>query len=349
MSKILVIEDNKEIRDNIVEILELANYEVTVGKNGKQGLEIAMTDIPDIILCDIMMPDLDGYDVLYLINKNAETSNIPFIFITSKSERLDLRKGMEMGADDYLTKPFGRLELLNAIEIRLKKKDLQHDFYSRSLEQLDNLIPKNEGLIELKKIIAERKSRLFKKNQVVYYEGDSATGIYLVLSGKIKTIKMTEEGRELMTGIYQTEDFFGNNVILCNKPYDDTATALEDSSLFFFPKSQFDELLRLYPDVSGKFLEILSNEIRNKDAYLLQLAYQSVRKRIAEAILRMFKKSNSAIDSVSISRDDLAALSGTAIETVSRTLTEFKNEGLIEKKGRLLKILNHDKISKMIN
>lgn len=349
MSKVLVIEDNNEIRENIVEILELANYEVIVAKNGAQGVAMATADLPDIVLCDIMMPELDGYGVLYLLNKNPETNNIPFIFITAKSERLDLRKGMEMGADDYLTKPFGRLELLNAIEIRIKKKELQHHFYSKSLEKLDNIISKNDGLAELKKIIAERKSRFFKKNQVVHYEGDGATGIYLVLSGKIKTIKMAEDGRELMTGLYRAEDFLGINIILSNSPHDDTATALEDSYLCFFPKAQFDELLRLYPDVAGKFLKILSNEIRNKDAYLLQLAYQSVRKRIAEAILRLIRKENDATDCINISRDDLAALSGTASETVSRTLTEFKNEGLIEKKGSFMKILNHKKISTMRN
>ena len=349
MSKILVIEDNIEIRENIIEILELASYEVTVAENGKQGVELALLNLPDIILCDIMMPELDGFGVLYLLNKNPETTNIPFIFITSKSERLDLRKGMEMGADDYLTKPFGRLELLNAIEIRLKKKDLQHQFYSSSLEKLDNLISKNDGLKELKNIIAERKSRMFKKNQVVHYEGDNATGIYLVVTGKIKTIKMAEDGRELMTGIYQKEDFLGTNTILSNKPHDDTATALEDSNLCFFPKAQFDTLLRQYPDIAEKFLKILSNEIRNKDAYLLQLAYHSVRKRIAQAILRLFREHNIETDSISISRDDLAALSGTASETVSRTLTEFKNEGLIEKKGSFLKILNQDKISNMRN
>lgn len=349
MSKVLVIEDNNEIRENVVEILELTGYEVMVANNGKLGVEMAIAGLPDIILCDIMMPELDGYGVLYLLNKNPETSNIPFIFITAKSERLDLRKGMEMGADDYLTKPFGRLELLNAIETRLRKKESQQHFYSKSLDQLDHLIAKNDGLTELKKIIAERKSRLFKKNQVVHYEGDSATGVYLVLSGKIKTIKMAEDGRELMTGIYLAEDFLGINIILSNKPHDDTATAIEDSYLCFFPKMQFDELLQLYPDVAAKFLRILSNEIRNKDAYLLQLAYHSVRKRIAEAILRLLKKENEETGSISISRDDLAALSGTASETVSRTLTEFKNEGLIEKKGSVLKILNHDKISKMKN
>ena len=349
MSKVLVIEDNIEISENIVEILELADYEVIVAKNGKQGVEMATMNLPDIILSDIMMPELDGYGVLYLLNKNPETTTIPFIFITSKSERLDLRKGMEMGADDYLTKPFGRLELLNAIETRLKKKDCQHLFYSKSLENLDNIVSKNNGLTELKKIISERKTRLFKKNQIIHYEGDHPTGIYLVISGKIKTMKMAEDGRELMTGIYQAEDFLGINIILSNNPHDDTATALEDSCLCFFPKTQFDEMLRLYPDVAGKFLEILSHEIRKKDGYLLQLAYQSVRKRISEAILRLYKQHEDGMETLSVSRDDLAALSGTAAETVSRTLTEFKNEGLIEKKGSTLKILNPDKMSKMRN
>lgn len=120
---------------------------------------------------------------------------------------------------------------------------------------------------------------------------------------------------------------------------------MEDSDLCFFPKIQFDQMLLQYPDMAGKFLEILSSEIRNKDAYLLQLAYQSVRKRLAEAILRLFKNETS----IRISRDELAALAGTASETVSRTLTEFKNEGLIEKKGSVLTILNFDKISKMRN
>ncbi|WP_298393686.1 response regulator [Flavobacterium sp.] len=349
MSTILVIEDAIEIRDNMVEILALAEYEIVIAKDGREGVAVALKELPDLILCDIMMPELDGYGVLYLLNKHPETSTIPFIFTTSKAERLDFRQGMEMGADDYLIKPFGRMELLKAIETRLKKKSTQDDFYNSSLAELENLPIRKGGLNELTKIIDERKSRFFKKHQVIHYEGDAATGIYLVLSGKIKTIKMAEDGREFMTGIYQKDDFLGTNVLLSNTPYADTATALEDSTLCFFPKLQFEELLRLYPDVAGKFLKILSNEIRNKDAYLLQLAYQSVRKRIAASICRLLQQGTTEPNCITISRDDLAALSGTASETVSRTLTEFKNEGLIEKKGSTLKILNPDKISKMKN
>lgn len=349
MVKALVIEDNKDIRENIVEILGLAGYEVIQAGEGKTGVELATKHLPDIILCDIMMPELDGYGVLYMLNKNEATGTIPFIFITAKSERLELRKGMEMGADDYLTKPFDAMELLNAIETRLKKKGLQRSFYSKSLEILDGLVPRNEGLAELKKMITERKIRPYKKKQVVYYEQDVANGIFLVVSGKIKTVKLGEDGRELMTGIYTADDFLAINIILSENCYAETATAMEDSEVCFFPKSQLEILLRTHPDVAGRFLKILSNEIRDKDAQLIQLAYQSVRKKIAQAIIRLSKNQNDDGTSIQISRDDLAALSGTASETVSRTLTEFKNECLIEKKGSFITILDHDKINMMRN
>ena len=120
--KVLIIEDNADIRENVVEILELAEYVVYSADNGKTGIELALYNMPDIILCDIMMPELDGYGVLYILNKNPQMAGIPFIFLTAKAERLDLRKGIELGADDYLIKPFDDMDLLNAIESRLKKR-----------------------------------------------------------------------------------------------------------------------------------------------------------------------------------------------------------------------------------
>ena len=121
---VLIIEDNEDIRESTAEILEFADYKVYTAENGKKGVELAQSHQPDIILCDIMMPELDGYGVLYMLNKNEQTASIPFIFITAKTERVDMRKGMEMGADDYLTKPFGDMELLNAIETRLQKREV---------------------------------------------------------------------------------------------------------------------------------------------------------------------------------------------------------------------------------
>ncbi|MGY0040715.1 response regulator transcription factor [Pedobacter sp. NJ-S-72] len=131
--RILIIEDNDDIRESTAEILELADYEVFQADNGKKGVETAHSHLPDLILCDIMMPELDGYGVLYLLNKNPETAAIPFIFLTAKAERMDMRKGMEMGADDYLVKPFDDVELLNAIESRFSKREKQELFYSKSI------------------------------------------------------------------------------------------------------------------------------------------------------------------------------------------------------------------------
>ena len=106
MKKILVIEDNLEILENTAEILELANYDVYTAHNGKEGVAQALSKKPDLIVCDIMMPELDGYGVLHMIQKNLELQSTPFIFLTAKTEKDELRKGMSLGADDYITKPF---------------------------------------------------------------------------------------------------------------------------------------------------------------------------------------------------------------------------------------------------
>jgi len=347
--KVLIIEDNNDIRENVIEILELAGYTVFEANNGKTGVDLALKNVPDIILCDIMMPELDGYGVLYMLNKSPETAAIPFIFLTAKAERVDLRKGMEMGADDYLTKPFDDMELLNAIESRLKKKDIQKDFYSKSLDRLGAMIAKNDGLAELKRIISERKVRQFKKNQVIYYEGDKGNGLYLVINGNIKATKMAEDGRELMTGIYGPDTYLGVHAMLSNEDYSDTTTALEDSTLILIPRDQLEQLLNMYPMVAREFIKLLSNDIREKEEQLLQLAYHSVRKRMAEAIVRLSRQQTVVSESFKIAREDLAAMAGMATETVSRTLSDFKDEGLIDKKGSAITILNIDRLVKMKN
>src|ERR1041384_4219169 len=103
MKTILLIEDNEDIRENMSEIMELAGYNILTAPNGKEGVTKAIEQKPDLIICDIMMPVLDGYGVIHMLNKSPETASIPFIFLTAKSERMDFRKGMEMGADDYIS------------------------------------------------------------------------------------------------------------------------------------------------------------------------------------------------------------------------------------------------------
>lgn len=347
---ILIIEDNDDIRESTAEILELANYEVLQAANGRIGVDLAVNHQPDLILCDIMMPELDGYGVLYLLHKNDQTSNIPFIFLTAKAERLDMRKGMEMGADDYLTKPFDDVELLNAIEIRLSKRDRQQLYYSQSLEKLSVLFSNNSGLQELEKVISARKVRAIKKKQVVYYEGDNVSGVYLVMNGKVKTFKLSQDGRELLTGMYGQEEYFGVTSLLLNAAYKESAEALEDSTVCMLPKDLIDDLLNRYPDVARQFIQLISNNLQDKEDQLLQLAYHSVRKRMAEVLTRLCKQEEQGAELVlKISRDNLAAMAGMATETVSRILSDFKDEGIIERKGSQIIVLDPLKLQHMKN
>ncbi len=347
---ILIIEDNDDIRESTAEILELANYEVFQADNGKTGVELANSQLPDLILCDIMMPELDGYGVLYLLNKNPQTAATPFIFLTAKAERMDMRKGMEMGADDYLVKPFDDVELLNAIESRLNKKEKQEIFYSKSIDKLNSLVSGTQGVKELDKMMMERKVRVIKKKQIIYYESDPVSGIYLVLSGKVKTVKLSEDGRELLTGMYGPEEYFGIPALLLNEPYSETAEALEDTTVCQLPKEMLEELLNRYPDVARQFIHILSNNILDKEEQLLQLAYHSVRKRMADVLVRLCKQEKQGGQIVlRISRDNLAAMAGMATETVSRILSDFKDEEIIERKGSQIVILNISRLQQMKN
>jgi CRP-like cAMP-binding protein/CheY-like chemotaxis protein len=348
-TRILIIEDNNDIRESTTEILELTGYEVLQADNGKAGIDQAQQHQPDLILCDIMMPELDGYGVLYMLGKNPDTASIPFIFLTAKAERVDFRKGMEMGADDYLTKPFDDIELLNAIESRLSKKEKQKAYYSKSLQTIEGLVTNSgDGMAELKTLIAGRKIRQVKKKQVLYYEGDNPQGIYLVLDGSVKTIKLAEDGRELMTGLYKPEDYLGVNALLLDEPFTETAEAVEDTAVCLLQKNTITTLLNKYPEIATQFLKILANNIREKEEQLIELAYNSVRKRLAQVLIRLSKQSSDPAK-FKISREELASMAGIATETVSRTLTDFKVEGLIEKKGANIQVLDLNRLIKMKN
>jgi CheY-like chemotaxis protein/CRP-like cAMP-binding protein len=349
MTKVLIIEDNEDIRENVVEILELSGYNVAAAENGKIGVELALKFHPDIVLCDIMMPEMDGYDVLQALNTHPETQATPFIFLTAKAERTDVRRGMELGADDYLTKPFDDAELLRAIESRMKRKQVQQLFYGKSAQQLNEFITKKDGLAELKNVMQERNTKKYKKNQHIHYDGDRVTGIYFIISGKVKTVKMTEDGRELITGMYKADDYLDVNIIFSNDVYTDTAIALEETELSFLPTDQLDKLLYLHPDIGARFIKLLAHDIKDKEDRLMQIAYSSVRKRVAEVLVKLITNHSKDNKSIKIGRDDLAALSGTSPETVSRTLTDFKDEGLIDKQASTVTVLNLDKLSRMKN
>ena len=346
---VLIIEDNQDIRESTAEILELADYTVFIAENGKKGVELAQANLPDIILCDIMMPELDGYGVLYMLSKNEQTAIIPFIFLTAKAEKTDLRKGMEMGADDYLTKPFDDMELLNAIETRLQKREQLKKNLSTSVF-LDGLLDEARSAKLLTELSENSRVRSYKNKQSIYLEGDQPFNVYNVKSGKVRTFMVYQDGREIATGMYREGDFFGYESVLSGRNYTDNAETFEASELHVIPKEEFNTLIFKNSEISKKFIELLSGNVHEKQEKLLKLAYNSVRKRVADALVDLadkFGEPGSDSTMVKVSRDDLASLVGTAAETISRTLADFKDEHLIEKEGSNINILSLTKLRKV--
>ncbi len=343
MSKtILLIEDNLEMRENTAEIMELASYDVITAVDGKDGVSKAKEHQPDLIICDIMMPEMDGYGVLYILSKDPTTCAIPFVFLTAKAEKQEFRKGMNLGADDYITKPFEEMELLNVIESRLERNELFKVGYEQTLHGLTTFIDEAKGLEELNKLSENRKVRVYKKKEGIFYEGDFANAIYFVSSGKVRTYKINEDAKEYSVDLYGAGDFIGSLSILEGSDYKESAEAMEETEILKIPKEDFTELLFKNRDISNSFIKMLAHNVLEKEEKLLNLAYDSVRKRVADSLVELqnkYSEDDNEKFAISISRNELASMVGTSPETVIRTLSDFKEEKLIEIKGSKITIL----------
>ncbi|MCF4100206.1 response regulator [Gillisia sp. M10.2A] len=341
MKKILLIEDDITVRENTAELLELSDYEVVTASNGKLGVDKALDFLPDIIVCDIMMPEMDGYGVLQELAANVKTKAIPFIFLSAKTEHKDIRKGMDLGADDYLTKPFEEEDLLSAIESRLAKVAI--------LNSIDN--EKDPGgastslknLEDLKGIISKYEQLDFKAGQNVYEEGKQSNFFYLVKRGVVKAHRMDSQGKELITELYKDDDFFGGATFQNSSAYQEFATAIEDTQLYAVSKEELHKILANNGRMTLQLVEVLSNNLLGIKEQLMDMAYGSVRKKTASTILLFAEKiKKNPLKSIRISRADLAGVAGMAPESLIRTLSDFKKEGLIEIEGRNIKLLNSE-------
>jgi DNA-binding response OmpR family regulator len=350
MRRILIIDDHTEIRENIAEILTLASFQTFTAENGKKGVELAIQHLPDLIICDIMMPELDGYGVLHLLKRNAATENIPFIFLSAKAERTDFRKGMEMGADDYITKPFDDIELLNAIEIRFKKQQVLQGKYSPDDKGMNDLLKDLSGSGLLHMQLDNYESEKIARKLTVYAESKRPRYLFYLKKGKVKAYRSSEDGKEYITNLYGEGDFLGYHALLEDHSYDDTAEVLEDSEVVLIPKDEF--LAAVYNDltIATKFIKLITKNVKEKEDRLMSLAYGSLRKRVAKALLDIHHKFNKAAgqDTIDISRDNLAHFVGTATESLIRTLSDFKSEKLIEIKDGKVRILNPDKLANLL-
>jgi CheY-like chemotaxis protein len=349
MKKILLIEDDTVLRENTAELLELSGFKVVTAANGKIGLAIAKADLPDIIVCDIMMPELNGYGVLETLSRNDATKYIPFIFLSAKTERRDVRKGMDLGADDYIAKPFSEEELVSAIESRLAKTAILFD--ERNSQK--NSATKNDGEIrtlnDLKNFFDDNGEVFnFRVDEIIYKEGYNSNLIYLILKGVVKSYKLDERGKELTTALFKEDDLFGYTSFTHNIPYQETVRAIKDVELVGISKSELKNVINNNHRVALELLELLNGNITGIKEQLLQMAYSSVNKKTADTLLKFAKKLNTKPeDSIKISRNDLASVAGIAKETLIRTISSFKKQGIIEVEGRNIRILDIQKLQNM--
>lgn len=355
MKTILLIEDEAGVLKNTQEILQLSGYRVLTACNGKTGVETARAAKPDLILCNITMPELDGYGVLHLLNRNPATACIPFIFLTRRAEKADIQKAMILGADGYLIKPFDDLSLLELVEMRLQKTDFLRVEFQKTAEGLENFLQDARGIGELNRFLSEdRKQMHIKKKHLVYVEGDYPSAVYFIHKGKVKTFRTNPNGREYITELYKKGDFFGYAEMLENCNHSESAAAVEDTELYLIPRPDFNALLYHNFEVSNKFIKIIANELLEREERLLQLAYNSVRKRVADSLVllheRYHEKDADLLTEICVTRDDLSNLAGASKETIIRTLSDFKHEKLIDISDRgAIRLLNLDKLRKLQN
>jgi len=338
---ILIVEDNNDIRENIVEILELSGYKTLDCENGKKGFEIAQKHLPDLILCDIMMPEMDGFTLLHLLRKNKDTEDIPFIFLTAKTERADYRRGMEMGADDFITKPFEDVELLNAVESRIKRNETHKNIQKAITSDPINIESIFGQLGKMEKL---------HRKQVLYEEGKHPNYVYLVKSGKIKCVKVSDEGKELISEIVAENDFLGYIPVLSSESYEETAIAINDSEVMALPKDDFLKLIFSDNRMAGLMIKNIAKNVKEKEEKLLVMAYGNLRKRVAKSLVEFDEKFNHSSQhyTLEIKREELASYIGIATESLIRTVSDFKSENLVDiKEGKII-IINKDKLKHLL-
>lgn len=318
---------------NISDILKLENYDVLIANNGKDGVKLALSHKPDLILCDIMMPDLDGYGVLHVLGKYSETSDTPFIFLTAMSEKADFRKGMRLGADDYLIKPFDGMDLLETVEMRLRRNRQLRTAFENEPKDLEEFFDRAKELNGFESLSGKKLVKHFKKKDYIFREGQIAGTLFYLVEGEIKTNKINEDGKEFITGIFTSGQYIGYVALLRNIPFTENAIALTDVTVEMILKEDFHMLVHTNRLVANKFMNILSNNILEAEKRLLELAYQSVRQRVASAILTLHEREvtqNKDKGVIKMLRRDIAGIVGTALETLNRTIVDFREEGLIE-------------------
>jgi len=341
-NSVLLIEDDLVLAENTRELLELSGYRTFLAHEGKTGLKKAYKELPDVIISDIMMPELDGYEVYTALQQNRHTRNIPFIFLSAKSNPADVRRGMNLGADDYITKPFSEEDLILTIEKRLTKR--------AQLEGEKSPGRKNQfHLEEFKEYVRTYGEQIeAEKNEEIFMENRMACSVYLLEHGMVKTYRLDEYGKELITTILQKGDFLGFYSYKKSNHYPESAQALERSILYRLSHDEFLQMLEQNRDLMLEFAEEITHSLDVLRTHLLEMAYGSVLKKTASTLLEFAEKvkdDNTPV--LKVSRSDMASVAGISTESFIRSLSCLKKDGIIDIIGRDIKILQLEKLTEI--
>ncbi len=335
VTTILLIESPEPRPDNTAAMLALAGYAVLPAADGKREVELARSAAPDLIICDVTPPELDGLGVLHMLHQDPATTSIPFLFLTAKAAREDVERGMSAGADDDLTNPCEATVLLAAIAMRLGKHAAP---LSTSGEAPAGLPALHSGLA------AHLKS--YRKKHVLFLEGDIPHSMYWLRHGAAKTDKTDKtdkSGNEYSMELGQAGDFMGYADLLAATDCSALAMLPEDGTVGVLPRQDFFALLAQHSDGARHFSLLLAQTRAARERQLLHQAYQSVRQRLSQALLHVAQTLQplAHLDhGTAVSREDLAALVGASKETVSRMLSDFRAQGLVEITGHHIIIMD---------
>lgn len=341
MKTLLLLESDERERESTAELLRLAGYRVVTADNGKTGLELAISSRPDLVLSNTDMPVLDGYGTLHTFRRSIRLADVPFVLLSARTSRADIRRAMDLGADDYLFTPYDGSELLQAVASRLARFEHLHTD-AESLGPATSILPAAPA--NLLTLVAGRRPHAVPRRQIIYAEGDEPLRMYYVQAGRVKTTKTTTTGKELITGFHQSGDFFGFKALLEGTSHFEAAVAIEDSTLLYVPADEFQLGLRS-PEVSQQLVRLMASRKREREQQLLDMAYNSLRRRVANALLALHDHATPDRDNavyIQLSRDDLAALVGVAPESLSRTVSEFRHDGLLEASPRGIRLVQPD-------
>lgn len=352
MKAILLITTNEELRKKVAGIFDYSGYSVTTVPDGAAAIESAIGVQPEVILCDLDLPEPGSYTLLHAVAQHASISRIPVILLGSFPTKEDVRKAMDAGADDCLPLPFEGIELLRAVEAALDRKT-RRSLHSAK-KHADDVLPTGdkEDRQRLTVLFGDRDMQTFRRKQSLYSEGQRATQVWFIASGKVKTFRINEDGKELITNLYGQGDLVGYTEALQGDCYRDSARAVEDTGLIAIPRSEFLRIITTSTELSRLLLQMLARNSTRRDEGLVDLAYNSLRKRVANGLLRLSETFNEGVQgnrTINLSRENLAAIIGAAPESLTRTLSDFKKEKLISMQEGVITLLNEEKLRNLVN